>query len=223
MACEWPTTVWRFPPGDGSLYTAQTSRVWGGSTEGLQKITWSGKVPMDILHMRLTKKGFELTFTKPVDRETARHTSNYSMTHYYYLYHASYGSPKTDVTPAKVTGVTPFPRRSAGDARTRQAGARPCLRIEAQRNPVGRWGAACHPPRGLHAESAEGVRCKLSGGVACERISRFDLIRAGPVPPGRPHREENHARPPEPALATRGVLSIDPMGAVLVLLCRVLH
>ena len=95
-----------FSPGDGSLYTAQTSRVWGGSTEGLQKITWTGKVPMDILHMRLNKRGFELTFTKPVDRETARQTSSYSMTHYYYLYHATYGSPKTDITPAKVTAIT---------------------------------------------------------------------------------------------------------------------
>ena len=95
-----------FSPHDGSLYTAQTSRVWGGSTEGLQKITWTGKVPMDILRMRLTKKGFELTFTKPVDRETAQQTSAYSMTHYYYRYHATYGSPKTDVTPAKVSTVT---------------------------------------------------------------------------------------------------------------------
>ena len=95
-----------FSPDDGSLYTAQTSRVWDGSTEGLQKISWTGRVPMDILHMRLTKKGFELTFTKPVDRETARQASAYSMTNYYYLYHARYGSPKTEVTPAKVTGVT---------------------------------------------------------------------------------------------------------------------
>ena len=61
---------------------------------------------MDILHMRLAKKGFELTFTKPVDRETAQQTSAYSMTHYYYRYHATYGSPKTGITPAKVTGVT---------------------------------------------------------------------------------------------------------------------
>ena len=92
------------PDGD-SLYIAQTSRVWGGSTEGIQKITWTGKTPMDVLHMRLTEKGFELTFTKPVDPATARQPSAYSMTHYYYLYHDQYGSPKTDVTAAKVTGV----------------------------------------------------------------------------------------------------------------------
>ena len=61
---------------------------------------------MDILEMRLTKTGFELVFTKPVDRETAADTSAYSMTHYYYLYHRTYGSPKTDVTPVNVTGIS---------------------------------------------------------------------------------------------------------------------
>jgi len=60
---------------------------------------------MDILRMRLTESGFELTFTKPVDRATAGNPSAYSLVHYYYLYHAQYGSPKTDVTPVKVTAA----------------------------------------------------------------------------------------------------------------------
>ena len=92
-------------PDGRSLYSAQTSRVWGGSTEGIQKITFTGKIPMDIQHMRLTRKGFELTFTKPVNPETASQPSAYSMTHYYYLYHDQYGSPKTDITPARVKSV----------------------------------------------------------------------------------------------------------------------
>ena len=93
-------------PDGKALYVAQTSRVWGGGTEGLQRIIWTGKVPMDILEMRLTTAGFELIFTKPVDREAATDTAAYSMTHYYYLYRRAYGSPKTDVTPASVTGVS---------------------------------------------------------------------------------------------------------------------
>ncbi|MGH9672008.1 MAG: hypothetical protein ACRD44_02415, partial [Bryobacteraceae bacterium] len=64
-----------------------------------------GKTPMDILRMRLTKTGFELTFTKPVDRHSASSPEGYSVSHYYYLYHGQYGSPKTDVTPVKVTGA----------------------------------------------------------------------------------------------------------------------
>jgi hypothetical protein len=84
-----------------SLYTAQTSRIWG-SAEGLQRVVWTGRVPMDILRMRLTKTGFQLTFTKPVDPATAGDSGAYSFTHYYYLYHGQYGSPKTDITPVKV-------------------------------------------------------------------------------------------------------------------------
>jgi hypothetical protein len=91
-------------PDGQSLYVAQTSRIWG-SGEGLQRIVWTGRVPMDILHMRLTETGFELTFTKPVDPASAGKPSAYSISHYYYLYHSQYGSPKTDVTPVKVTAV----------------------------------------------------------------------------------------------------------------------
>ena len=94
-----------FAPDGKSLYVAQTSRVWGGSTEGLQRIVWQGKTPMDILHMRLTNSGFELTFTKPADPDSLRDPAAYSFTHYYYLYHDKYGSPKTDVTPVKVVSV----------------------------------------------------------------------------------------------------------------------
>ncbi|MGH9340000.1 MAG: DUF7133 domain-containing protein [Acidobacteriota bacterium] len=89
---------------DGSLYVAQTSRMWGAS-EGLQRIVWTGKPPLDILRMRLTETGFELTFTKPVNAATAKDPSAYSMTHYYYRYHSDYGSPKTDVTPVKISNV----------------------------------------------------------------------------------------------------------------------
>jgi glucose/arabinose dehydrogenase len=91
-----------FAPDGNSLYVCQTSRIWG-SGEGIQRIVWSGKTPMDILRMRLTKTGFDLTFTKPVAKETASSPEAYSISHYYYLYHGQYGSPKTDVTPVKVT------------------------------------------------------------------------------------------------------------------------
>ncbi len=93
-----------FGPDGRSLYTCQTQRILG-SSEGLQRIVWTGKTPMDILNMRLTRTGFELTFTQPADPATAGSTAAYSFTHYYYLYHSQYGSPKTDVTPVRVTGA----------------------------------------------------------------------------------------------------------------------
>jgi len=93
-----------FSPDGKSIYTAQTSRIWG-SAEGLQRIVWTGRVPMDILKMRLTKTGFQLTFTKPVDPTTAADPAAYSVTHYYYLYHGQYGSPKTEVRSVNVRKV----------------------------------------------------------------------------------------------------------------------
>ena len=93
-----------FSPDGSSLYVAQTSRIWG-STEGLQRIVWQGRVPFDILAMKLTKDGFDLTFTKPVDEESARRPASYSLTRYYYRYHSTYGSPKTELTPVTVSGA----------------------------------------------------------------------------------------------------------------------
>ena len=84
---------------------AQTSRIWGAG-EGLQRVVWTGTTPMDIREIRLTKKGFDLVFTKAVDPRTAADPSDYSMTHYYYRYHADYGSPKTDVTPVPIEKVS---------------------------------------------------------------------------------------------------------------------
>lgn len=94
-----------FAPDGHSLYIAQTSRIWG-STEGLQRIVWQGREPFDIRNMRLTPDGFDLTFTKPADIDSTADPANYSMTRYFYLYHRSYGSPKTEITPVAVSGVS---------------------------------------------------------------------------------------------------------------------
>jgi hypothetical protein len=93
---------------DGSLYVGQTVRGWGsigGRSYGLQRLVWSGRVPMEIASMKLTKTGFELEFTKPVDANTASAPTNYSLQHYYYLYRPEYGSPQMEITPVQVTDV----------------------------------------------------------------------------------------------------------------------
>ncbi len=94
-----------FSPNGHSLYVAQTARIWG-STEGLQRIVYQGQPPFDIRSMLLTKDGFELAFTMPVDVESASDAERYSMTRYYYRYHATYGSPKTEITPVRVQSAT---------------------------------------------------------------------------------------------------------------------
>ncbi len=100
---------------DGSLWVGQTDRGWGavgGRPFGLERVVWTGRVPMEIRTMSLAREGFDLEFTKPVDPATARDPAAYSLQHYYYLYHETYGSPQVGHTPAPVKEV-----RLSGDRR----------------------------------------------------------------------------------------------------------
>lgn len=93
---------------DGRLVVGMTDRGWtsvGGRSFGLQRLVWSGDVPLEIYSMNLRKNGFDLHFTKPVDAVTARDPAAYSLQHYHYLYQRTYGSPQVDVTPVKVSAV----------------------------------------------------------------------------------------------------------------------
>ena len=94
---------------DGSLFLGQTDRGWGstgGKSFGLQRLVWSGEVPFEIETMKLTADGFDVRFTRPVDRSAAATPANWSLSHYHYLYRAAYGSPQQEITPVKVTSAT---------------------------------------------------------------------------------------------------------------------
>jgi glucose/arabinose dehydrogenase len=73
---------------DGNLWVGQIG--FGGwlpdSTSGIQKIRYTGRVPMDVYTMRLTSTGFDLTFTKEPDKNSALNTANYKMRRYRYEY-----------------------------------------------------------------------------------------------------------------------------------------
>ncbi|MBI1368700.1 MAG: hypothetical protein GC162_08625 [Planctomycetes bacterium] len=93
----------------GAMYVGHTKRVrgWSGGT-GLQKLTWTGVVPPEVQAMHLTKDGFTLTFTRPLNSEQASNASNYKFRRYYYEYHQQYGSNQfgmhaVPVTAAKVS------------------------------------------------------------------------------------------------------------------------
>lgn len=80
---------------DGSVFAGLSNRGWsslGVAAYGLQRLVWTGRTPFEIKEMRAKPDGFELLFTKPVDRTTAADTKSYSMSNYTYLYHATYGS-----------------------------------------------------------------------------------------------------------------------------------
>lgn len=79
---------------DGSMFIGETNRGWGsrGSREfGIERLVWNGKVPFEVLEMRAAADGFDVIFTKPVDRATAMPAS-FAGTSFTYYYHERYGS-----------------------------------------------------------------------------------------------------------------------------------
>jgi glucose/arabinose dehydrogenase len=94
---------------DGSVFAGLTNRGWsslGTASYGLQRLVWTGEVPFEIQEMRAKPDGFELTFTKPVDRQSALETSSYKINSHTYLYHSTYGSDeiqKQTLTPDRAT------------------------------------------------------------------------------------------------------------------------
>lgn len=94
---------------DGSLYAGQTNRGWGslgGKPYGLQRIAFTGQVPFEIHHVNLTPKGFDLTFTKPVDPATVAKLEAVAAKSWTYVYFSNYGCPETDTQAEEVTKST---------------------------------------------------------------------------------------------------------------------
>lgn len=89
---------------DGSLWVGHTDHGWLGD-KGVTRITWSGDMPLDVLTMKLTEDGFDLTFTKPVDRQVAAQIATYDFQRYFYEYSINYGSPQHDKQPVAVESV----------------------------------------------------------------------------------------------------------------------
>lgn len=91
---------------EGSLWIGQTlHRGWVGQV-GIQRVKWKGVVPLDVVSMTVTDDGFNLTFTRPVNPETAGNPASYAMRTYFYNYHEDYGSPKYDTRPVGITAAT---------------------------------------------------------------------------------------------------------------------
>jgi hypothetical protein len=59
--------------------------------------------------MKLTRTGFDLTFTKPVDPTAAQKLTAYSLLSFTYHYWSTYGSPEVDRRAEPVRGVKVSP------------------------------------------------------------------------------------------------------------------
>jgi hypothetical protein len=100
---------------DGSLMVGQTNRGWGslgGKPYGLQRIAYSGQEPFEIHHVTLTKTGFDLTFTKPINPASIG-ANAVTVSSFTYIYKSDYGCPEIDTRAERVG-----PAKLARDGKT---------------------------------------------------------------------------------------------------------
>jgi cytochrome c551/c552 len=93
---------------DGSLAAGETNRGWGSAGEatmGLQRLIWNNHIPFEMRAIRAMPDGFEIEFTKPVDKKVAEDIASYSVESYIYKYHGVYGSPPVNNQTCTITGV----------------------------------------------------------------------------------------------------------------------
>lgn len=93
---------------DGSVFVGLSNRGWsslGSSSYGLQRLVWTGQIPMEIKEMRAQPDGFELVFTKPVDQGAASDVTSYGLTSHTYRYQSQYGSDEILQQPLTVTSA----------------------------------------------------------------------------------------------------------------------
>ncbi|MEM7698016.1 MAG: hypothetical protein AAF236_06390 [Verrucomicrobiota bacterium] len=83
---------------DGVMFTGGTNRSWGArgpDSSSLERIRWTGKTPFEVHEMRVTRDGFELRFTEPIDPDTAV-SESFACEAFTYEYGKLYGSPEVD-------------------------------------------------------------------------------------------------------------------------------
>jgi hypothetical protein len=90
------------------LFVGGTNRGWGSRGPkpfALDRVTWTGKIPFEVLEMRIRSDGFELVFTEPVDPASAGAPASYALKTYTYIFQSAYGSPEVDATTPRLREV----------------------------------------------------------------------------------------------------------------------
>lgn len=93
---------------DGSLFVGETNRGWGSAgdaNEGLQRLVWNRHIPFEMRTVRARPDGFEIEFTKPLDKKSAEDLASYKVESFTYKYHPVYGSPTVNRETCAVKGV----------------------------------------------------------------------------------------------------------------------
>ena len=105
----------RFSPADGQLYVTglrgwQTAGVRDGA---LQRVRYTGKPLRTVLNLKASKDALVLTFSDPLDPETAGDADSYAVQQWNYEWSAKYGSPDLSVADPKKKGRDPVEVKSA--------------------------------------------------------------------------------------------------------------
>lgn len=91
----------------GGFTTSSQWPVRGTEPFALQRIDWTGVVPFEIQEINIRKDGFLITFTKPIDPQTAVDPEVYKVITYTHVYDGGYGSPEVDHTTPRVIRAVP--------------------------------------------------------------------------------------------------------------------
>jgi glucose/arabinose dehydrogenase len=116
---------------DGTLIVGLTNRGWGGAppADGLARVKWTGRVPMEMQHVHLEQDGFLVTFTLPLAADCAPAAENVHLVQYDYNSWWDYGSPEVHVTPVDVAAVEVANGRRALRVRAPGLKAGMCARL----------------------------------------------------------------------------------------------
>ena len=93
---------------DGSLFVGETNRGWGSAgeaNEGMQRLYWNSFMPFEMKIVKAMPDGFEIEFTKPIDKKKATNLSSYLVESFNYKYTPVYGSPPMNLKKCPVKGV----------------------------------------------------------------------------------------------------------------------
>ena len=109
---QWQGAVWPFLKGfqsgvnrmvmgtDGSLYVGGGKvKAWAANApafHSLERVSFKGKIPFEVSSVKALADGFELSFTQPVDKESAKAVDGFDVWQYKYKFHKTYGSPEFD-------------------------------------------------------------------------------------------------------------------------------
>lgn len=82
----------------GKLFLTRANRGWGGGGrgDGLARLEFTGRIPMEILSVKLQSDGFAIQFTKPLATEVELTAKDIQIEQFGFHYWATYGSPKID-------------------------------------------------------------------------------------------------------------------------------